>query len=365
MILNAQQLGENVLTHGRTLLADGALWFNWSCSGFTLRFRGSSLKAVFRVIPDRAFAVFGPQEAFDHPCIAVLADGGSEPLFRRKLEAGGEYTLFEGGEGEHTVRVVRLSENNKGKAGIVSLSADGELLPPPEAPGGPHIEVAGDSITCGYGNETSQPGFDTQYENALKTYGWLAAKELGAEYSCVAVSGCSVAAPTWLPGIDDFHAMETLYEYTDKPLESALGAASLTPWDFKAHPVDAVVMNLGTNDANEVKMNGFSRESVDSFHRHYGAMVEQLRRLNGSEAWIVCTLGPMDYYLWDDIRDVVEEYKARTGDGRVICRKLGGIVSFTEGSGADTHPSAATHERMGRELAAMLRECFEKGGTKK
>ncbi len=359
MIINAQKLNESVLLHGRTLLADGALWFNWSCSGFTLRFRGSSLKAAFRVIPDKAFAVFGPQESYDYPCIAALADGGGEPLFRQKLEADGEYTLFEGSEGEHTVRIVRLSENNKGKAGIAALTVDGELLPPPEAPKGPRIEVVGDSITCGYGNETSQPGFATEYENALKTYGWLAARELGADYSCVAVSGCSVAAPTWLPGIDDFHAMETLYMYTDKPVESALGRSALTPWDFGAHPVDAVVINLGTNDANEVKMNRFSKESVDAFHEHYGAMIEQIRRLNGDGARIICTLGPMDYYLWDDIRDTVADYIARTGDRKVLCRKLGGVISFTEGSGADTHPSAATHERMGHELAALLRECLK------
>ena len=66
MKINAQQLNENVLLHGRTLLADGALWFNWSCSGFTLRFRGSSLKAAFRVIPDKAFAVFGPVRSQRH-----------------------------------------------------------------------------------------------------------------------------------------------------------------------------------------------------------------------------------------------------------------------------------------------------------
>ena len=152
--------------------------------------------------------------------------------------------------------------------------------------------------------------------------------------------------------------------YTDKPVESALGRSELTGWDFKAHPSDAVVINLGTNDANEVKMNRFSKESVESFHEHYGAMIEQIRRLNGPDAWIICTLGPMDYYLWDDIRDIADAYRARTGDGRVLCRKLGGVISFTEGSGADTHPSAATHERMGHELAAILRECLVSGGAK-
>lgn len=359
MKISAQQLGSAALIHGRTLLCGDTLWFNWTASGFTVSFRGRSLKAKIKIMPDKAFAMIGQDGAFDYPCVGAYADGGSQPVFRQKLtEAGQWYTLFEGDEGEHTVRVIRMSENNKGKAGVVELELDGSLLSPPAAKT-LHIEVVGDSISCGYGNESAEPGFRTEDENALRTYGYLAAQALDAEYSCVAVSGCSVAAPTWIPMIDEFHDMETMYAYTDKPVERALGKSELTPWDFAAHPNDAVVINLGTNDATEVKMLGFTDAAVDGFHEHYGALIEQIRALNGPDAWIICTLGSMDYYLWDDIRDVVEQYALRTGDRRIFCKKLGATVNFTEGSGADTHPSAATHERMGRELAAMLRQCLE------
>lgn len=362
MIADAKQLSNSALMHGRTLLAGGALWFNWSGSGFTVRFRGKELKAKMRVMPDKAFVPFGTEEGFDWPCIASLADGSDQPLFRHCLkEDGGRYTLFQGEDGEHCVRIIRLSENNKGKAGLVELETDGELLAPPEEPAGPRIEIVGDSISCGYGNESAEPGFSTERENVLKTYGYLAAKEIGGQYSCVAVSGCSVAAPTWIPGIDDFHAMETLYQYTDKPLESALGQTELTKWDFTKHRSDAVVINLGTNDANEVKMLGFTPKSTEDFYSHYAGLIEQIRRLNGEDTWIVCTLGPMDYYLWDDIRDIADDYRRRSGDKKICCRKLGATVAMTEGSGSDTHPSAATHARMGHELAAILRGCFGKG----
>ena len=42
------------------------------------------------------------------------------------------------------------------------------------------------------------------------------------------------------------------------------------------------------------------------------------------------------------------------------------VEQWSEGYGADMHPSAATHERMGHELAAMIRRyvCKEDGGVK-
>ncbi len=122
--------------------------------------------------------------------------------------------------------------------------------------------------------------------------------------------------------------------------------------------MDAVVINLGTNDATEIKMKGFSKESIDRFERHYEAFIESVRALNGPDTLILCTLGSMDYYLYDNIKTVVNNYIRRTGDSRIKCRKFGGIIPFTEGIGADTHPSAATHVRMGHELAQMLRDCL-------
>jgi lysophospholipase L1-like esterase len=153
--------------------------------------------------------------------------------------------------------------------------------------------------------------------------------------------------------------MESIYRNTDRLLEKERGLSGIHAQGFASNPSDAVVINLGTNDANEVKMRGFTKESIERFERRYEAFIEQVRALNGPDTLILCTLGPMDYYLYDNIRDTVDSYIRRTGDRRVRCRKFGGIIPFTEGIGADTHPSAATHERMGRELAEMLREYLE------
>ncbi len=362
--IEANALNKSVKFTGRTIRepGGGAVWFNWSCSGFTVCFRGSVLRARLVSLPNRMGPPLLPSETLEHPCIGVRDESSGKEGFLARLkltEPDSWLTLFEGSTGEHTISVVKLSENARGKAGLLALETDGEFLLPVGGKPSLRLEVVGDSISCGYGNESSEPGFRTEEENGERAYGALAAKALGAEYSCIAVSGCSVAAPTWLPLPVEVLGMESIYRYTDRLLEKERGLDAFTPWDFALNPNDAVVINLGTNDANEIKMLGFAREAIEKFRRRYEAFIEDVRALNGPDTLILCTLGPMDYYLYDDIRDTVDSYIRRTGDKRVKCRKFGGIIPFTEGIGADTHPSAATHERMGRELAEMLREYLD------
>ena len=124
------------------------------------------------------------------------------------------------------------------------------------------------------------------------------------------------------------------------------------------------MINLGTNDVNPVRfysdLDAAGEEEL-WFSQRYRAFLEQVRRLNGPRAQIFCTLGPLEYYLYDNIKTVVEEYKRDTGDQRVKCFKLIGVNLETEGWGAISHPSMKTHLRLGRELAARLRPLLGEG----
>ncbi len=360
MNLIVNTLTDALRFHGRVLPdpQGRCVWINWSCAGCTVRFRGSRLRARFLAVQEEMMAPFETQALMLDPVVAALADGSEEFCLRQKVtEPEAWITLFEGEDGEHSLRITKLSENVMGKLGIAELETDGEFLPPAEEKK-LRIEVVGDSITCGYGNETSQPGFRTEDENGEIAYGALAAKALGAEYSAVSVSGCSAAEPVWLPHMQN-RGMLSMYAYTDAPMERLLGGQPATRWDFASNHSDVVVVNLGTNDANTLKMMNFSKEGVESFYRDFDALITDIRALNGPETYILVTLGSMDYYLWDDIRDIVAAYAERTGDGRIGCRKMGAIIPFTEGMGADTHPSAATHARMAKELEGFIREVLE------
>lgn len=354
-----------VQTHGRTVADEEkqALFFNWTCAGFSVRFTGTTLKATFCAIGEAPLGPApgtkgdGPREL---PFVAVVGDDGQTILQRIEcVEPAAQYVLWQAQEaGEHTLRIVKLSENARGKVGLTALETDGELLPICEAAPKLYMEFVGDSITCGYGNEAQNKDdpFLPSEENGWAGYAALAARALGAEFSCVSVSG--ISAGKSLSGFPPFDAMETLYEYTDAIYDKKCGK-TLQPWNFAEHRNDVVVLNLGTNDVNPVRFAAdlpAAMREEEHFCSRYKAFLQMLRRCNGPATWICCTLGPMDYYLYDDIQKTVSAYKAETGDERICCFKFVGVNLMTESFGAVGHPSLKTHARMALELTTRLRE---------
>lgn len=346
-----------VLTlHGRTRLDEDCLYFNWTCSGFSLGFRGKTLRAKLRALGERQ--PFPPNSPEEYPWAAVTVDG--QESFASRFECRGDawYTLWESPDDQpHTVRLIKLTENARGKLGLLELEADGEIFPVKEGKK-LKIEFVGDSITCGFGNEATDRDalFDPAEENGWITYAAIAARELDAEFDCVSVSGISANAPE--KPMFPMKPMRALYPYSDRLYDDRV---EKTPeaWNFAENRKDLVLINLGTNDVNPVRfytdLEQADREEAH-FVREYKAFIRMIRELNGPETRIVCALGPMDYYLFDNIRTAVEAYRQETGDTLVYALKLIGINLMTEGFGAVGHPSAKTHARVGLELAARLRK---------
>lgn len=350
---------QHLKLHGRTLWDEErqALFCNWTCSGISVKFSGSVLKAKLVVMEDAIPSPPGfPPTPDYYPCVGVVVDGG-ELENRQEIRENGLFTLWEGEAGEHTLRFVKLSENSRGKLGIQALVCDGQILPAVWEEK-PVMEIIGDSITCGFGNESSNnsPEFLCSEENGWITYGALAARELGYEWRQICVSGISASQPEH--PMFPMAGMNEIYHLTDQLYAQRTGTEAAC-WDFENHKTDIVVLNLGTNDVNPIRFTpdfGAVKGMEAWFFNRYREFVADIRRLNGPDTWIVCTLGSMDYYLFDQIKAAVESYKAETGDEKIACFKFGGINMMTEGFGAMAHPSAATHARMGRELAFRLRE---------
>ena len=351
-----------VQVHGRTLFDEenGALWCNWTCSGLTLRMRGKTLKVRVLVEPDQIPGMPGmPTPPADWPCIGLAK--GDELLYRHECREAEEWlTLYEGEEEEEvTLRIVKVSENARGKLGIAEVETDGEFLEYHE--NRKRMEIVGDSITCGFGNEAPNNAFEfhTSEENGWMSYAAQAARHLGYDWSMVSESGIAGIKPEH--PLFPIHAIEDIYEYTDELYEKKHGR-ELTKWDFEKNPNDIVVLNLGTNDGTPIR---FYRDYNDVealenwFHVRYKELVKKVRALNGPDTLICCTLGPMEQYLYYHIRDVVKELKEETGDEKLCCFQYIPINVMTEGYGAAGHPSSKTHERMGRELAASIRK-YEK-----
>ena len=349
-----------VQMHGRTIYdeAKEALFCNWSCSGFTVGVDGSYLKvkvaAIYDLMPE--MPNFPPPKP-DWPCIGVVIDDELTGRTECQNEEPEWVTLWEGEAAKKEMRVIKISENSKGKIGILEIETDGTFFKP-EVKDVKKIEIVGDSITCGFGNEAPDNSmeFHTMEENGWTSYGALAARELGYEFSLICESGICVTRPKF-PMFDQ-HAMDEIYQFTDECYDSRRGAEPEL-WDFKANPQDIVVINLGTNDGNAIRFyQDFDTIEVNEkwFHDGYKKFVQTVRELNGPDTWILCSLGSMDYYLYYAIKEVVEELREEMGDEKIAAFEFVPINVMFEAHGAGGHPSQKTHNRMGKELVKYIQK---------
>lgn len=349
-----------VKVHGRTLYDEDkkALFINWTNAGFTVALTGKYLKIKAVAMSDQIAGFPGkPTPPADWPCVgAVIND---ELTCRTELHnTEPEWvTLWEGEETQDIViRVIKLSENARGKLGVLEVETDGEFKEYRD--NRKVMEVVGDSITCGFGNEAPDRAFQfhTSEENGWATYGALAGRELGYDFSMICESGINAAKPEhplW-----PMHAMEDIYEYTDELYDKKVGREP-QKWDFEKNPVDIVVLNLGTNDNNPIKFyrNFDDIEPMEKwFHARYKEFVKLVRKCNGPDTMIICSLGSIDTYLYHHIKEVVAELKEETGDDKLYSFEYIPMNVMMEGSGAAGHPSAKTHVRMGKELANYIRK---------
>jgi lysophospholipase L1-like esterase len=317
-----------------------ALTFAWSGSRISARFSGTSAGVVLT-------------DAGGKNQFAVLIDGTLQP---RKLAAkSGEhaYLLGDGlSPGEHEVVLHRLTEANQGETTFrgFQFGKAGALVSPGRAPAR-RIEVIGDSISTGYGNEGPDKTchFSPETENHYLTYGAIAARAVGAELVTVAWSGKGVFSNRG--SAVDTLVMPALWKRT-------LPERDDSRWNFAEYQPDAVVVNLGSND--------FAPEVADysPFDRSYLAFIRDVRATYPT-ATIFCALGPALSDNWPEgrmaltkarrgVTGAVDALRAH-GDARIFFVEFP-VQTGANGYGCDWHPSLRTHELMAAQLETELRE---------
>lgn len=302
--------------------------FAWSGSGLVAAFEGTQVSVSLNDASENQFT--------------VVLDG--QVLPKLAAQSGShDYLLADAlAPGAHVLELYRRTEASFGVTQILGLDfgADGRLLAPPAAPGR-LIEIVGDSITCGYGNEgpDTSCGFSADTENHYLTYGALAARELDADVSTVAWSGKGVI---YNYGDDRADPLPALYDRT-------LPGDAASVYDFAQVP-DAVVINLGTND--------FSTDGDPSPEDFQGAYRNLLLHIRDKypDAFLLCTVGPL--LTGDDLTAARADIDAAIatlqsqGDLRV---KSWEMNISNDAPGCDWHPSLATHEAMATALVSELR----------
>jgi lysophospholipase L1-like esterase len=316
------------------------------------RFRGTGVDVIFN---DKS--VGGDQHT---NYVNILVDGENAAVV--KLGHGSHY--YKGARdlppGEHVVEIVKRTESYAGTIQFLGVSLQGELLEPPPAPA-KRLEVIGDSITCGYGNEVviyapnnTEPntGYHSVNEDISKAYGTLIGRRLGMEVVTTCISGTGV-----------YRNLNGKTDYTVPALYERVFPNELKPlWAYNHYIPDAIVINLGTNDFNVLDENKVPTEPPEAeFKAAYKQFVLRLRQLY-PHALIVCSVGPLmnDNYprgqnRWTHIKEwvssMVEDVRTSTGDLDV---HFFAYTPIGEPYGEDWHPTAKAHAQMAQEMSVFL-----------
>lgn len=355
---------ETIRLIGRTYLdkEQEIIYFNWTCSGMEFEFTGNYLLAQCYAVSAVEYDGIPPQapQRTVWPWIAVFLDNEEIPIRRMEISKEQETAIIFASERieTHKIRIIKLSENAKGKVGIGSFFMEGSITNTRHiAEKRKLIEFIGDSITCGFGNETQEKErfFYPGEENGWMSHAAVTARILQADFNMICVSGITVGEGM---GVINWPLipMKSIYPYTDRLFEENQKKNNpLTEWDFTQWIPDFIVINLGTNDSTLISMEDDNRKGEIKFERNYYEFLQLVRKLNGPKPLILCALGSMDYYLYANLEKTVERYAEDTKDTKVKCFKYGKI-KLQEGYGACGHPSMSTQIRMGTELADFIRQ---------
>ena len=336
----------NVRLIGRTFEEDGATWLPQS--GSAIEFVATGARVELEMVGDQS-AENKPDLC---PRYAVLVDGTvvvDETLTERtrvvEVPAGGPLAGA-------VIEVILLSEALQGAVGIRSIVVETSESTPvaPSAAKAMSIGFVGDSITCGYGVEgtASDEIFKTTTENFMKSYAYLTARELDADYDTVCYSGFGIVSGWSADG-------ERNGQMLVPPLYDLVVGGRGQKWDFAAHPRDVVVINLGTNDDSYTGTNEARREE---FSQGYAEFLSSVRELNPNSL-IICTMGTMGgEELYAYIEKAARSHIERTGDTRVICYLSDPIDMQRDGCGTGEHPNEITQRKSAQKLVDVIRQAL-------
>lgn len=331
---------EHVRPIGRTVYSDGERWFSQSGSGIEFRCVGDYVDIT--LLSDNASGYTS-----HNPRVAVYAGDTvmfDETLTEEKTEVHIDLTMFSY-SGERTIRVVKLSESSFSSVGIEKITASVKRDIAPTYGKSLKIEFIGDSITCGYGidEESRYAEFSTATENFSKSFAYIAARELDAQYSAVAYSGYGVVSGSTSSGyINDEDVIFNKYEKaldtksfeeeaeaestSDTTEESTTVSSdettsaenkkvekkSLSDWNFDGFVPNMVVINLGAND--ETYCTNDERRKM--FKDEYVKLIDLVKE-KYPNAYVLCALGDMNQSLYSYIEQTIDEYKDKTGDDKI------------------------------------------------
>lgn len=357
------------------------VYFDWSGNYISARFTGTDVSAGLEL---------GDQGQPDI-LFTVVVDGNVLPDKLHVVPDRKQY-LLAGNLAPGVPHEIVIHRNTEAQKGITlftgfTFGGGGQLLPPTVRPR--RIEIIGDSITCGYGNEganatcpfdvevrkdavTGKPVSAALTENQFLAYGSLVGRALDADVTTVCWSGKGVYQ-NYRENPDDVDRLLTVPQAWRERTIATQGLAGNPPgpvWDFNTERPDekaqAVVINLGTNDftRDTAPIDNVPDGTIDrqAFRDALRDLVADVRRLR-PDSHIFMAVPPMitDQYPIDNarsdhrnaLRSVVDEF-AQRGDRKVYMLELV-EQGFRYGLGCDYHPNLEVHRIMAEQVTGAIR----------
>ncbi len=356
---------KNVKIHGRTKMGPDFLPLFWNNAGVEVNCTGGELWIDLEV--DSAFyeawiatelngAFMSRQMLHPGTCsICLYRSMTPGPVknvkFYRELQAMGNM--------ERTILLVK------------GFRTDGEFLPVEEKPY--RLEFVGESITSGEGSygATEDTEWLSMYMSSSRNYANIIGKKLNADIRIISQGGWGVLCG-WdnnpscnLPSVYDAICGPSIGDFNVR-----LGTQE--PNDFQAWKPDAIIVNLGTNDASAFRQPAFTdpvtgetfqqrmnpdgsyvKEDLERFTDAVKAFLAQLRKRN-PDSYIVWVYGMLGYDLSVPIAGAVADYRRETGDNRVDYITLPNTE--VDAYGAHMHPGYASHVAAAKVLTRYLAE---------
>lgn len=241
---------------------------------------------------------------------------------------------------------------------IHGLRFTGKCLPPPAKKW--RLEFIGDSITSGEGLAGICPGkgnWGSLYLTVEGSFAKRTAAALNADFRLISQCGWGVAC-AW--DNDPTHVLTRDYNHVCGPADGAqnrlLGAH--TPCDFAVWQADAVIINLGSNDASafvhpawrgadgtafkmETLPDGSAAPHALSVLRAAAVNLLRMVRRCHTRAQLVWAYGMLDTTLGSAFKTALKDYRAQTGDSKVSFCPL--PATKPGEYGAHLHPGLAAH----------------------
>ena len=313
---------------GRVKPCSTGLIFDNSCA--TLQFQGFMTGDVVLEIHSKQNDDYG----YGFSYFTVYVDGKrSDTRFQVDENKTAKLTIASfTGNFFHTIKVVKQTEFKWSQATIKSLSFTGYLTDAP-AKAKYYIEFLGDSLTAAYGNigkPGNEPSDSPKYQDGTKSYAYLAAEALGADYSMISRSSVGISKCWTNAPIIDYY----------KTYSKGRSSEAFDPKNERKP--NLIVIHLGANDYNV----GGSNET--NFVSKGKDLVNYLRASYGTSIPIIWAYDPKEGFP-KKVKEIMDSYGGESKGYYTLS------LGWSE-KGAGGHPSANEHSKHANLLKKLVED---------